>query len=96
MESEIAITDLCRKDTVTMKVKKKKILGLTGLTSIFLASIALLHISVCELDIKLIYAKKVSQIQQFKTEQKICFLFTICLNRMPSSDVVLPKPLLTC
>ena len=56
-ESEIAITDLCRKDTVTMK-RKKKILGLTGLTSIFLASIALLHISVCELDIKLIYAKK--------------------------------------
>lgn len=76
--------------------RKKKILGLTGLTSIFLASIVPLHISVCELDIKLIYAKKVSQIQQFKTEQKICFLFTICLNRMPSSDVVLPKPLLKC
>lgn len=74
----------------------KKYSGLTGLTAIFLASIALLLISVCELDTKLIYAKKVLQIQQFKTEQKICFLFTICLNRIPRSDVALPKPLLTC
>ena len=96
MESEIAITDLCRKDTVTMKEKKKKNTRFNRFNFHLPGFIALLPISVCELDIKLIYAKKVSQIQQFKTEQKICFLFTICLNRMPSSDVVLPKPLLTC
>lgn len=48
--------------------------------------------SVCELDIKLIYAKKVLQIQRFKIEQKICFLFTMCLGRIPSSDLALSSP----